>query len=107
MDEKANTRAPVSVAEAVDLICSEMDEGDKQILRDVEDRQKLYRFHFGLGRTIRNKLGLWTGSSALLADCRRVAIETGQELTLPKEMHPDDASHTIIVALWKKLKEAE
>ena len=55
----------------------------------LSPRQELFLYHHGLGRKIRNHYQLWQ-DKALLA-------EIG-------ESHLDDASGTIIEAVWDKLR---
>ncbi len=52
------------------------------------DEADLIWFHHGLGRWIRNTLGLWCEGSPITGD-----------------RHPDDASQDIIERAWKRLKE--
>jgi hypothetical protein len=80
---------PKTVDEAVSLILSKMRDQDKVLVRDTP-KEKLIQFHFGLGMTIRNYMGLWRGNSALLNDC--------------KAANADDASMVIIKALWMHLQ---
>ena len=101
------TEQPKTVEEAVQRLVTELPKEGRDRISAMTEEKELYELHFGLGMAIRNAMGLWQGNDALLADCRRVAIENGQKLT-PVEVegliHPDDASHVILVELWKKVR---
>jgi hypothetical protein len=56
---------------------------------EMLQEEDLINLHFGLGTSIRNGFGLHGSNSPLLKSCG--------------ELHPDDASCTIIKALWTKL----
>jgi len=101
---------PKTVEEAVQSLLDELAQDSKDYISAMSEEKELYRIHHSLGRGIRNEMGLWQGNDCLLVMCLEVAMKNGQELTLlPKDsefvMHPDDASHTILVELWKKLRE--
>jgi hypothetical protein len=84
---------PRTVDETVDRILAKLTEVDKDAIRETSAGD-LHLLHFGLGTAIRNKFGLWRGNMALLAACG-----------LP-DMHPDDASHVIVRAVWERLRAA-
>ena len=54
----------------------------------------------GLGQYIRNRFGLWKGNEELLRSCSEHAEKVGRPRL---GQHPDDASATIIDALWERL----
>lgn len=102
---------PKTVEEAVQQLLKEMHLDGKNYIGSMTMEKELYDVHHSLGRAIRNNMGLWGGNSVLLINCKRVALENGQQLTPIRAdhgeffaMHPDDASHTILVELWKKLR---
>jgi hypothetical protein len=58
--------------------------------------EDLVEFHFSYGTYIRNELGLWDGNFRLL-------LSIGKK----EALHPDVASHFVLVALWENLNETE
>jgi len=84
-------RLPVSVSGAVEYIWEHCPEDDRRFMAGMM-KKDLITLHHGLGRLIRNLLGLWTGNEVLLAACG--------------EGHPDDASGVIIEAFWERCREA-
>lgn len=98
---------PKTVQEAVRRLVDEIPKEGIDRISAMTEEAELYELHHGLGRSIRNTMGLWQANNALLADCKRVAVENGQTLTEVFDssmlIHPDDASHAILVELWKKL----
>ncbi|MEM1059677.1 MAG: DUF6794 domain-containing protein [Verrucomicrobiota bacterium] len=78
---------PTSVDEAVNQLLDELNDEQKQELREMEDTIGM---HFGLGLSVRNRFGLWQGNLPLLAD-------TGAT-------HPDNSSGVITYRLWKIMR---
>jgi hypothetical protein len=66
------------------------DEQKAELIATPED--ELYRYHFGLGTTIRNEFGLWGANWALL------------QSACDSPCHPDDASMVIIEHTWAGLR---
>jgi hypothetical protein len=98
----------LTVDAAVKDIISRLEESSKNNIKSVLREHELYLYHHGFGTHIRNYYKLWDKKTELLVDCKRVAIERGMKLT-PLEtddfvIHPDDASHVIIVSLWETLR---
>ncbi|MGM0442290.1 MAG: DUF6794 domain-containing protein [Elusimicrobiota bacterium] len=83
---------PVTVEQATEKLIKDLPEEDKNTLRSTP-KEDLIKFHFSLGRHIRNSFGLWQGNGALMK-------ATGKQ-------HPDDASMVIIENTWKKLNTQE
>ncbi len=54
--------------------------------------------HFSLGMWIRNNFGLWHEHSELIKDCAR-----RRHIPSRSTMHPNSASHIILMALWERL----
>ncbi len=81
---------PKTAEEAARLVLDKLTNDEKHHLQDAK-RESLIHFHFSLGTTIRNKLGLWHGNEALLKS-------SGCD-------HPDDCSMKIIERAWEKLQE--
>ena len=82
---------PKSKIEAVNQLLISLSAEELKELKWILDRNGAIRLHHTLGRDIRNNFGLWRGNQDLLNDCGKT--------------HPDDASHEILEALHKKLKE--
>lgn len=55
-----------------------------------EPETKLYKFHHGLGRWIRNNWGLWDTKSDLYKHLNKLGLK-----------HPDDMSSTILKTFWR------
>ena len=87
-----NDDNPRTVDQAVDRLLTELPE-DKLAMIKSTRREDLVEFHFSLGMHIRNEFGLWGGNPRLL-------LSIGER----EALHPDFASHFIIVALWEHLK---
>jgi hypothetical protein len=85
---RQNIQHPKSVAEAVDRLMTILDNEQKATIGAVSEND-LIELHFGLGLAIRNGFGLHDQGSELLASCGAV--------------NPDDASATIIKALWYQI----
>lgn len=71
----------------VDLLF-QLSKEDKQYIQKIEESE-LFKLHFALGMSIRNKYGLWAGNQKLLDDCG--------------SNEPDNASSVIIKRLWQEL----
>ena len=56
---------------------------------------KLMRFNFSLGISIRKRFNLWNSSNDLIKSLRANCI------------HPEEASSMIIYRMWEKLKEKD
>ena len=86
-----NDDNPRTVDQAVERLLVELPE-DKLAIIESTQRDDLVEFHFSLGMHIRNEFGLWSGNPRLL-------LSIGER----EALHPDFASHFIIVALWEHL----
>jgi hypothetical protein len=75
----------------LDRILAKLTDAEKDVVRKTPARD-LDTLHFGLGASIRNEFGLWSGNRALLAACGS------------PDMHPDAASDVIVQAVWEKLR---
>lgn len=80
---------PSTVDEAITWCCDNLPEHVLTELSNME-QDELIQAHFGLGRHLRNELGLWTENKSLL-----------ESLGKP---HPDDASGVLIRKLWEELR---
>ena len=87
---------PVSVEEAVTLLLRVLPEASLEELASLP-RDQLLSTHFGLSMFVRNEFGLWSGNTALTADCARIA---GKAF-----VHPDDGSMLIVERLWAALQD--
>ncbi len=82
---------PTTIEEAVELLKSKLAKDTLDHIRNMTE-DVLVIFHYGIGTTIRNQLGLSDGGNAvLLQDC---ACERA-----------DEASAVIVWELWKDLQE--
>ena len=88
-EEKAGW--PKTVHEAVPGILEKMSEDDKTLIKETP-KEDLFKFHHGLGTSIRNQLGLWKGNDDLLKSACNNEI-----------CHPDTASMVILEQVWKTL----
>jgi len=82
-------RWPLTIKDAVDVLLKKLTKKQQDKIRRTK-LNTLSRYHHGLGRYIRNNMGLWNGNTALLKACNA--------------MVPDSASSVIIEALWKRLQ---
>lgn len=83
---------PVTLEDAANDVVSWLGDVPKQQVRAVS-REDLTQFHFTLGMSIRNDLGLWSGNPELACSaCGGVPC------------HPDEASSRILEAVWDKLQ---
>lgn len=82
---------PQTAEQADGVLLEQLSSGNKYDIAAIS-RDGLINLHFGLGTSIRNDFGLWSGNAALLES-------TGNS-------HPDDAAITIIEALWRRLNNA-
>lgn len=83
---------PKTLDAAVSYVVSQLSEQDKKTVRETP-KADLIKFHFSLGMSIRNDLGLWRADSELLN-----AVCGG------KPCHPDNASMIIINGIWETLQ---
>jgi hypothetical protein len=79
---------PVTVEETVRDILPRMSRLDKLRMMFMS-KEDLISFHFGLGTSIRNRYGLWRGNEKLMISA------------CGSPCHPDEASMTIIEAVWQ------
>jgi hypothetical protein len=86
---------PATVDEAVGVVIATLSDEDKATIAAMAESE-LIGLHFGLGRWIRNNLGLWQGNTALMEDTR------GRD---PSIRHPDSVSTVITEAVWERLRE--
>ncbi|MDP3498163.1 MAG: hypothetical protein Q8R84_10980 [Candidatus Nitrotoga sp.] len=86
-----NDHLPQTIEQAVSVLLEQLSTGEKYNIAAMS-RDGLINLHFGLGTSIRNDFGLWSGNTTLLES-------TGNS-------HPDDAAMTIIEALWHRLNNA-
>jgi hypothetical protein len=84
------TNPPQTIPEAIEYLKSVLPADTLDLIRGAE-RFDPAEAHFGLGAWIRNNLGLWKANAALLHACNTTSA--------------DDASSTILQALWKNLVE--
>ena len=89
---KIEVKLPSTVEASVRLLQSLLPE-DEQMRIAFLQAGELVTLDFGLGKWVRNHLGLWDANSPLLAN-------TG-------ETHPDDAAAAIIKAFWLTLKNGD
>lgn len=93
MEQRANHHSeyPRTVTEAVDWLESIIPAGEQELIAAmaVDD---IIGLHVELGAYIRERLGLWTGNDALIADALA--------------QHAVDASMVIVMALWQRLHQA-
>jgi hypothetical protein len=86
---------PATIDEAVGVVIATLSDEDKATI-SVMAESELIGLHMGLGRWIRNNLGLWQGNTALMEDVR------GRD---PSIRHPDSVSMVIVEATWERLRE--
>lgn len=84
---------PRTLSEAVDTLMATMSDEDRRAIK-ATPREDVIRHHLGLGSYIRTEFGLWQEDSELLH-----ALTPGSS---PED--PDDASLTILEALWTRLQ---
>jgi hypothetical protein len=65
---------------------------EQRVQLKAMEKQKLILLHFGYGTWLRNHLGLWRGNSKLT------------ESVCGGPCHPDNASTSIIEAMWEALQ---
>jgi len=90
------TEVPKTVDQAVGILISNMPLRDKVVIANMKT-EDLAALHLSLGNYIRNRFELWTGNKALLDSCRPYSEQS--------EIHADNASSIIIVALWNALRD--
>lgn len=86
-----NEYLPQTIEQAVVVLLDQLPADAKHKIAAMS-RDDLIILHFGLGTSIRNDFGLWSGNTALLESAGN--------------SHPDDAAMTIIEALWRRLNNA-
>jgi len=84
---------PRTLAEAVDKLMASMSDEDRRVFK-ATPREDVIQHHLGLGTYIRTEFGLWQEESELLH-----SLTPGSS-----SEDPDDASLTILEALWKRLQ---
>jgi hypothetical protein len=93
MEQRSNhqSECPKTVTGAVDWLESIIPASELELIAamDVDD---VVGLHVELGAYIRERLGLWTGNDALMADALA--------------RHAIDASMVIVMALWQRLQQA-
>jgi len=82
---------PQSIESAVEILIDALDQKDLDTIKNMNE-DDLWSVHMNLGQGIRNSMGLWGDNKALLKSC-------GSE-----DMHPDDASSSIVKFLWLTLR---
>lgn len=82
---------PRTVDQAVEKLLSELSEDDLALVRSTP-HEELGIFHMSLGMHIRNEFGFSRGNFRLLLSIGKL-----------EAVHPDYASHHIVVALWEHL----
>ena len=90
---------PTTLPQAVDRLMSLLRDDLKEELRSTPP-QDLWRYHHSVGLHIRNEFGLWADNDELMMSCHRAGFKN--QFTL-KGRIADDASATIIEALWERL----
>ncbi len=90
---RVKKRYPRTLTEAVDKLMAMMSEEDRRVFK-ATPREDVSCHHLGLGSYIRSEFGLWQEDSELLH-----SLTPGSS-----SEDPDDASMTILEALWKKLQ---
>lgn len=86
-----NDHLPQTIEQAVSVLLEQLSTGEKYNIAAMS-RDGLINLHFGLGTSIRNDFGLWSGNTALLNS-------TGIS-------HPDDDAMAIIKTLRRRLNNA-
>lgn len=86
-----NGNHPRTVEQAVGKLLSELSEDDLALVR-ATPHDNLALLHMSLGMHIRNEFGFSNGNLRLLLSIGKI-----------EAVHPDYASHYIIVALWEHL----
>jgi hypothetical protein len=81
-----------SIDSYADSALEMLNEGQKDELKRCEVN-KLLKFNFTLGMTIRNRFNLWNSSNKLIRSLRGHCI------------HPEEAASMIIYRMWEKLNE--
>lgn len=80
---------PKTLAETVPALDEMLSDEAKQQIADCESAEEvedlIVSAHHGLGQTLRNKWGLWSGNDELKGELRAAGIT-----------HPDDMSHYIL-----------
>ena len=90
---------PTTLPQAVDRLLEELNDDLKEEIRSMPPSEP-WRYHHTVGHYVRNEFGLWAGNDALLTSCQKARHKNAGIL---KAISPDDASATIIEALWERL----
>lgn len=82
-----------SPEEIAQIFFSELEEKDKNLLKNnVKSAEDMIIYHFGVGRQIRNRFGLWK--------------EDNPYTNLDgEENNPDEVSHRILERIWELSQE--
>jgi len=86
---------PKTIHEAVEKLITEMALKDKVVIANMT-HDELIDLNSNLGAYIRNAFRLWSGNHELMESCRFVSKNNNLDV--------DDASFTIIDAMWEKLR---
>jgi hypothetical protein len=86
--QQSSPAQPKTIDEAVNFLLNVLSQEEIEAIRRTPGND-LAALHFPLGMRIRNGFGLWDDNTGLPLACGA--------------SHPDDASTTIIKALWEKL----
>ncbi len=91
-DAKEHTaqHIPTTLEEAHQALEKTLDKETLQAIDAMGSEDEMIKFHFGLGRSLRNDWGLWKGSP-LADDLRKKGFN-----------HPDDMSSVILNTFWCK-----
>ena len=86
---------PKTIYEAVERLITEMALKDKVVIANMT-HDELVDLNSNLGAYIRNAFRLWSGNHELMESCRFVSKN--------KKLNVDEASFSIIDAMWEKLR---
>lgn len=84
-------RWPVTVDEAVDEVYGWLSEGERRDLAYMHD-EEMSNLHMGLGMSVRDGLGMWSGNTSLMGNC-----EDGS-------WSPDECARVILAAFKRRLR---
>ncbi len=91
------TQWPTTLEAAVEDVIGRMNPQELDAFRSMS-RKELVRLHHGLGRSIRNRYGLWNGNTQLMQSvCRHIRYKALCE--------PDTVSKLIIETAWETLQQ--
>jgi len=86
---------PKTIYEAVERLITEMALKDKVVIANMT-HDELVDLNSNLGAYVRNAFRLWSGNHELMESCRFVSKN--------KKLNVDEASFSIIDAMWEKLR---